>query len=129
MDYPKVGVGAIVLNDKNEVLLQLRINPPEAGFWSLPGGRVELGEPIEQTVVREVKEEVGLDVTVERLICVTDHIVPADAAHWVSPVYLVRVLSGVAENMEPRKTERLGWFPLAELPAPLSISAKSALAA
>jgi 8-oxo-dGTP diphosphatase len=127
-DYPKVGVGAIVLNLKNEVLLQLRMNPPESGFWSLPGGRVEFGELVEQTIVREVKEEVGLVVSVERLVCVTDHIVPADTAHWVSPVYLVRIVSGVAENLEPRKTARIAWFSLSNLPTPLSMSARAALA-
>ena len=50
---------AIVVNDAHEILLHLR---SDNDLWSLPGGVMELGESITQTVVREVKEETGLDV-------------------------------------------------------------------
>ena len=124
--YPKVGVGGVVLQD-GKVLLLLRKKPPEAGFWSLPGGRVEFMERVEDAMVRELREELGIDVELESLLCVTNHIVPADSAHWVSPCYLVRPVSGVPQNVEPEKTAAIAWFPLSELPENLSIAAKSAL--
>jgi 8-oxo-dGTP diphosphatase len=123
---PKVGVGGVILND-GKVLLLLRKRPPEVGFWSLPGGRVEFGERLEDAVVRELREELGITVAVESLVCVTDHIVPADNAHWVSPTYCVRLVSGVPQNLEPEKTAAVEWFALSNLPENLSITAKSAL--
>lgn len=125
--YPKVGVGGIVIQD-GRVLLLLRKRPPEAGTWSLPGGRVEFGERLEDAVVRELREELGITVEVESLVCVTNHIVPAENAHWVAPAYRVRLLSGVPQNLEPEKTAAIEWFPLSILPENLSISARSALA-
>ena len=45
--YPKVGVGAIVLDMEQRVLLQLRNKPPEVDHWSIPGGRVEFMERVQ----------------------------------------------------------------------------------
>jgi len=123
---PRVGVGGVILRD-NKVLLLLRKRPPEAGCWSLPGGRVEFMERVEDALVRELKEELGVEVEVESLLCVTNHIVPADNAHWVSPVYLVRTVSGEPRNLEPDKTEAIEWFPESGLPENLSIAARAAL--
>jgi 8-oxo-dGTP diphosphatase len=50
------------------ILLIKRDTVPFRGFWALPGGRTEPGETVEQTIVREVKEETGLDVAVVRKI-------------------------------------------------------------
>ncbi len=55
-------VGAVVHDDAGRLLLIRRGHPPNAGTWSLPGGRVEPGETLEQAVVREVREETGLAV-------------------------------------------------------------------
>ena len=59
---------AIVTFPHNQILLIKRATVPFKGFWALPGGRVDGGEIVEQTVVREVKEETGLDVKVIRKI-------------------------------------------------------------
>lgn len=61
-------VGAVVVSDSGRLLLVRRGRPPGAGLWSLPGGRVEPGESDPAAVVREVREETGLDVAVGRLI-------------------------------------------------------------
>jgi 8-oxo-dGTP diphosphatase len=57
---------AIIPFPQERILLVKRETVPFKGYWALPGGRMDLGETIEQTVVREVKEETGLDVTVVR---------------------------------------------------------------
>ena len=59
-------IGAIVFDEQGRLLLVQRANPPAQGKWSLPGGRLEPGENSETGVVREVREETGLDVTVIR---------------------------------------------------------------
>lgn len=57
-------VGAIVRDQAGRLLLIRRARPPAAGLWSLPGGRVEAGELDAAAVVREVREETGLLVSV-----------------------------------------------------------------
>jgi 8-oxo-dGTP diphosphatase len=56
-------VGAVILDEAGRMLLILRGHDPGKGLWSIPGGRIEPGESDEQAVVREVREETGLDVT------------------------------------------------------------------
>jgi ADP-ribose pyrophosphatase YjhB (NUDIX family) len=55
-------VGAVVHDAAGRLLLIRRGHDPHRGLWSLPGGRIETGESPEQAVVREVREETGLDV-------------------------------------------------------------------
>jgi mutator protein MutT len=62
MDRPTVAVGAVIARSDGRVLLVRRGRPPLAGSWSLPGGRLEAGETLEQGVIREVREETGLRV-------------------------------------------------------------------
>lgn len=60
MSRPEVAVGAIARQD-DELLLIRRGHGPAAGEWSIPGGRVEHGEPLAAAVLRELAEETGLD--------------------------------------------------------------------
>lgn len=59
---------AIIPYAQDRILLIKRDTVPFKGYWALPGGRAEPGETVEQTIVREVKEETGLDVVVTRKI-------------------------------------------------------------
>ena len=59
---------AVVEFADKRILLVKRRTIPFKGYWALPGGRVEAGESIEETVVREVKEETGLDIRIVRKI-------------------------------------------------------------
>jgi 8-oxo-dGTP diphosphatase len=61
-------VGAIVKDDAGRLLLIQRGHEPETGRWSLPGGRIEPGESDSQAVVRETREETGLQVTCGALV-------------------------------------------------------------
>lgn len=58
-DSPQIAVGAVVIRDE-KVLLVKRRKPPGRGLWSIPGGRVELGETLKEAAEREVKEEAGV---------------------------------------------------------------------
>jgi 8-oxo-dGTP diphosphatase len=127
--HPRVGVGVLLVDGHGRVLLTLRKLPPEAGCWSIVGGKLDYLETLQECAARETREEVGLDVSVESLLCVTDHLLPQESQHWVSPAYFGRVLQGEARNCEPQKTSQVRWFGLAELPANLTITARNAIAA
>ena len=64
MKYAGRTATAIIPYPPDKILLIKRRTVPFKGYWALPGGRVDPGETVEQTIVREVKEETGLDVTV-----------------------------------------------------------------
>jgi ADP-ribose pyrophosphatase YjhB (NUDIX family) len=72
-DRPYVGVGAVIVAE-GKVLLVKRKYDPLAGRWSLPGGGVEVGETLEESVAREMREETGLDIEVGPVIEVFDRI-------------------------------------------------------
>jgi len=127
-DAPRVGVGVLVVDD-GRVLLTLRRRSPEAGCWSIVGGRLEMFERLEDCAVREAREEAGIDIVLDRLLCVTDHIVAAERQHWVSPAYLARIVGGQVTNLEPDKTVAVQWFDVASLPVELTQTARNAIAA
>jgi 8-oxo-dGTP diphosphatase len=90
-DYPRVGVGAIVLHE-GRVLLVKRGHAPGLGLWSVPGGLVDLGETTVDAARREVEEECGLKVRVAGLVGTLDRVTrDADGRvryHWVLIDYL-----------------------------------------
>jgi 8-oxo-dGTP diphosphatase len=75
-EQPLVGVGGVVIDEMRALLIR-RAGPPLEGQWSIPGGMLEVGETLEQGVVRELAEETGLTVKVIELIEVFERIFPA----------------------------------------------------
>ena len=70
---PIIGVGAVIISD-GKVLLVRRANPPRKDEWSLPGGAQRIGEPIHSALLREIKEETGIEASIRTLIDVVDGI-------------------------------------------------------
>jgi 8-oxo-dGTP diphosphatase len=106
-ERPVVGIGGVVI-DQSRTLLIRRGSEPLLGEWSIPGGTLELGESLQEGVVRELLEETGIEVRVLDLIEVFDRIFPADGAtgaeakrkprfHFVIADYLCERVGG-----EPR---------------------------
>jgi 8-oxo-dGTP diphosphatase len=124
---PRVGVGVLLVDEHGRVLLTLRKLAPEAGCWSIVGGKLEYLETLHDCALREALEEVGLAISIEALLCVTDHLLPQESQHWVSPAYLGRVADGRAKNCEPQKTRAVRWFPLDQLPLNLTMTARNAI--
>lgn len=94
---PVVGVGAVVVHAGRVLLIQ-RGKEPLRGRWLVPGGTVEAGETLEQAVVREVREETGVEVRPRELLTVIDRI-ERDAAgellyHFVVVDYLCDYVGG-----------------------------------
>jgi 8-oxo-dGTP diphosphatase len=76
LPHPVPTVGVICLRD-DQVLLIKRGTPPRLGQWSLPGGRIELGETHPVAALRELKEETGVDAELLGLVDVIDGVFPA----------------------------------------------------
>lgn len=122
-NWPRAGVGVLLIDEFGRVLLTLCELPPEAGCWSILGGKVDFLEPLEACAIREAHEEAGVEIAIERLLCVTDHRLPREGQHWVSPAFLGRIVRGNARNCEPHKTREVRWFSLDQLPANLTMTA------
>jgi 8-oxo-dGTP diphosphatase len=126
---PRVGVGVLLVDPEHGLLLTLRKRAPEAGCWSIVGGKVDFLEKLDQCALREAREEVGVEVKLIRLLCVTDHLLPEEGQHWVAPAYLGRIVSGEVKNCEPEKTAQVRWFALANIPENLTMTARKAIEA
>jgi ADP-ribose pyrophosphatase YjhB (NUDIX family) len=123
-DYIGVGVGALIFNAEGLVFLAQRgpLSRNERGCWEFPGGGLAFGERLEDGIRREIMEEFGMEIAVERLLHVVDHILPAEGQHWVSPTFIAHHIGGTPTIREPGKCSAIGWFAIDNLPAPLSLA-------
>ena len=115
-DQPVVGVGAVIVHDSKMVLIK-RGNEPSKGKWTVPGGIVELAESPEAAVVREGKEETGLEVENPVLLDVVSNVDLDELCkvkyHYVIVDYLVHVKSGEAKAASD--AAELRWVPFDEV--------------
>ncbi len=112
---PLVGVGAVVVKD-GRVLLVRRGSEPLKGHWTLPGGLLEVGEALTAGVVREVREETGIDVEPIELVELLDRIHREGQRvryHYVIADYLCRFTGGelraASDAAAVRWVERSEW--------------------
>jgi 8-oxo-dGTP diphosphatase len=112
---------AIIPYDENKILLIKRNTKPFKGYWALPGGRMDIGETIEQTIVREVKEETGLDVAIMRKIgeYVEKGLKDEVEYEYYPTCFLVKPVAGELKKQDSEILE-IKLFSLNELPAPLA---------
>jgi mutator protein MutT len=115
-NQPLVGIGALIICN-GKILLEKRGNDPGKGKWSIPGGLVDLGETVEQTVIREVKEETGLEVEKPEHIDVVDNIDLDENGrikyHFVIIDFLVKLKGGTLKAASDAADLR--WVSLSEV--------------
>jgi len=110
---PAVTVDGIIIKNK-KILLIRRKNPPYKGTYALPGGFVKYKEPLEEAVVREIKEETGLVTDINRLIGVYSASDRDPRGHTISVAYELKILSG--KVLAGSDAESAKWFSLGALP-------------
>jgi ADP-ribose pyrophosphatase YjhB (NUDIX family) len=111
--------------DAGRVLLGRRAHGPWHGLWGSPGGFCELGEHPADTVVREVREETGLDVEVTGYVgtwvdVYADDPAESDAGVINVAYYTARATAHMRAEPDPAEVSELGWFGWDELPHELA---------
>lgn len=114
----QVGVGVFIIRN-DRVLLGERIGAHGAGTWALPGGKLEIGESVENCARREVFEETGLELTSIKKYGFTNDIFEDERMHCVTLYVTALCHKGEAENREPGYCKQWKWFDFNNLPQPL----------
>lgn len=111
---PTTRVSVVVIKDGNEILL-VRHRKGTRHYWVLPGGRLEYGETFHECAVRELKEETGLDVEVDKLIYLSEAIAPDRSRHIVNVYLTAHVTGGVMAVGDEPVLAGVDYVPLKEL--------------
>ncbi len=124
LDIP-VGINILYFNERNELLLGLRKkkNYPGDSSWGLIGGKLKNNETIEQTAIRELKEEANIDCTIDDLEIINFGST-ITATHFIQIGVVCKKHNVTPINMEPEKCEKLEFFPLDKLPSNLFFGTK-----
>lgn len=117
---PLIGVGAttLVFNDKNELLLNLRT---DTNTWGIPGGSMELNETIEETAIRELKEEAGISADKLELVSVLSgkdyYFEYPNGDKMCTVIILFKVLNYTGNiKVSDNESKQLKFFALNDLP-------------
>lgn len=123
IDHIGVSASFVIHDGEGRVLLQKR-GPnasDEQGNWDIGGGAIEFGETIEETIRREVLEELCVEPIDMQFLTVYDahreH--QGEKTHWIAIIYAVQVDPKSVKVGEPHKIDELGWFTSKNLPEPL----------
>lgn len=123
IDYIGVSVGALILNNKHELLLLKRSMQArnEKGKWEAPGGGVHFGETLEEAIKREMMEEIGVDILLLKQFPAQSELLAQEKQHWVATTFVAKIKGRQKPRlMEAGKHDAIGWFALNNLPKPLS---------
>jgi 8-oxo-dGTP diphosphatase len=101
-----VAACALIDADNRVLIAQRPEGKPMAGLWEFPGGKVEAGERPEQTLIRELHEELGIDVKEACLAPLTFASHVYESFHLLMPLYVCRRWDGA---VTPREGQQLAW--------------------
>ena len=119
----RVAAYAVIVDDDDRILLA-HWNEGRRSAWTMPGGGLEPGEDPERAARREVREETGYRVAIERLLGIHSRVIPpgrrltpqAEAPlHTLRIVYRARVTGGRLRHEQDGSTDRAEWFPLSDV--------------
>ena len=124
LDVLVVAACALVDIDGRVLLAQRPEGRPLAGLWEFPGGKVERGETPEKTVIRELREELAIDISESCLAPFTFASHTYDAFHLLMPLYVCRQWEGQVSAQEGQqlawvRPNRMGKYPMPPADVPL----------
>jgi 8-oxo-dGTP diphosphatase len=120
----RAGIGILVMKN-NKILLGKRNVVPEKasselhgeGTWTMPGGKIHFGEKIQDSAIRELEEEIGINPKRLRVVSVTNEI--RNDAHFVTIGFLCDAFENEPKVMEPEEITEWKWFSVDNLPNPI----------
>ena len=111
LPHKKIGV-AVIVNEKQEILIDQRLpTGAMANLWEFPGGKIEAGETVSECIVREIKEELGVEIKVDEHLIDITHTYPQFTVTLC--VYLCQIISGVPRPLE---CSQVRWVTIQQLP-------------
>lgn len=117
--FPRIGVGVIIFNKKNQVLLGERQGSHGQNTWSFPGGHLEFFEPIFDCAKRETMEETGLKITNLKKSLYTNSFHQKENKHYLTIFITADCIGDKPKTKEPHKIAKWSWFNFNKLPQPL----------
>ncbi len=126
-ERPRVGIGALVVNQTGQILLGKRKNSHGNSTWALPGGHLEFGEEIVDCYAREVWEETGIRTKNIKILGITNDIFRSENRHYLTVFVIGQALSEVPELKEPDKCDGWHWLDLKDFPDNLFLPLKNFL--
>ena len=117
-DDIRIGCGAMIFKNNNVLLMKRGAAArDEIGKWEFPGGAVDIEETPENALLREVYEELGpaLEISIVCLLSVDEFTTPDTNNRWRSYTYLINLISGEPQIMEPEKCSQVKWIELSEI--------------
>ena len=112
-----IQVVASIIHQDGKILATQQGNDEYKGLWEFPGGKMEPGETEEQAIVREIREELNVEIGVEKKVCTVEYDYPA--FHLTMHCFWCHIHSGVLELKEhlsarwlsPSEWESVEWLP------------------
>lgn len=119
MNRPGVGIGVIIQNSENKILIGKR-KGSHSPYYSIPGGHLENGESFEEAAIREVFEETSLRIKNPKVVNVTNNLrtYKEENKHYISVNLFVNQFEGECKLMEPDKCDGWMWCAIEEIPNP-----------
>lgn len=116
-----VAVGAVILDEAGRVLLVKHVPERKSywqGKWICPGGRLQVGESIEQGILREIREETGLRIRLSRPLVPFERIVHGDDGVLLHVIYIDYIAETVGGTLHAADdVGEVRWVPCRQLPA------------
>ena len=112
---PTTRVSVVVIKEDNKAILLVRHRKGNRQYWVLPGGRLEYGETFFECAVREMSEETGLAVQVERFLFLSEAIAPDRSRHIVNIYVKAKVIGGTLKVGNEPVLAGVDYIPFTEL--------------
>ena len=111
-----IGTAIIVINKQKQILLGKRINCVKSGFFGLPGGKLDKGEMVLNSAIRELNEETNLSAKKIKCLTTVKEWQDDQGCDFVHFVFLCNEWVGKVKLMEPDRCESWKWFNVNEIP-------------
>lgn len=113
---PQLGAGVVIIKN-GKTLLAKRKGAHGSGMWGSMGGHIEFGESPVETVKREAREELGIEIgNINFAMCMN---MLREGKHYLDVSFTAEIVSGEPKIQEPERIEAIEWFTLDNLPSPL----------